>query len=195
MTTDSGGWTIVYASNGGDSNVGMTSNSEKSGDPLAFAHHNLNRARKMALSALSTQSLFVRSTGPWLRATHALFDQNLSGNSHQHFAATLTSNSGASAAGWLGYATYNISGGGDYNVSMQSGNSCSNTMVNGVDHHSSSYYHLNCGCEKMYLYCYSGQVKDGDAGYDVNTGLGSWSVTSGCKSDEAGHMKFYAAMR
>ncbi len=195
MTNDGGGWTIVYSSNGADGNVGLVANQEQGGNPLSFGHFNLSRAKKMALSAISTQSIFVRETGAWIRTTHPLFDQNLTDNSHAHFAVTLTADNGASATGWMGYATFNISGGGDYNLSQQSGKACSNTLVNGVDHHSSTYYHLNCGCERHYLYCFSSHSNDGDAGYDVNTALGSWTATHSCHGEEGGLLHFYAAMK
>ena len=54
---------------------------------------------------------------------------------------------------------------------------------------------LNCSCERHYLYSYSAGVPDSDAGYDVNTTLGSWTGTLVCQSEEGGGLAFYAAMR
>ncbi len=65
----------------------------------------------------------------------------------------------------------------------------------GVDHFGTTFYHLNCGCQRHYLYSYSATDGDGDAGYDVNTALGSWTATQACDSAEGGKLSFYAAMR
>lgn len=67
--------------------------------------------------------------------------------------------------------------------------------VQGFDHHTNNYRMLNCGCERQYLHNDSSTVGDSDAGYDVNTALGSWTATSGCQSEEGGTFSFYAAMR
>jgi hypothetical protein len=196
MTTDGGGWTIFYAGLGLDGEFQMAADSEAAGNPLGFnGHHNLNQKKKMAISAISTQGIFRRSSGVWLKVNHALFDQFLNTSTHQHYAVTLTASDGSSASGFIGYSTVNTSGGGDYNVSMTDGGTCNGSTSQGVDHHSSSYYHLNCGCMRHYLYSYSSQVGDFDAGYDVNTSLGAWTATSSCAAEEGGGLIFYAGMR
>ena len=189
MTTDGGGWTIVYAATGADGEQPLVSNTAVAGDPLQFKHHNLGRTKKMALSAVSGQSLFLRKDGSWLKVDRALFDQKLgTKNSHSHHAVTITASNKASAKGWIGYTNYDYSYGGDFNLST-------NNVSNGVDHHSSSYYHLNGSCKYHYLYSYSVTKADHDAGYDVNTALGSWTATQACDAAEGGKLIFYAAMR
>ena len=185
METDNGGWTIVYAATGADGEQNMTSNTESNGDPLAFEHHNLDRQKKMWLSTISTESILVRNNGTWLKIDQGLYDDNLNtGNSHQHYQVNLASSNGTTAAAWIGYSNYNHTGGGDYNVSH--GN---------IDHHTSTYYHLNSGCVNSYLYSYSNAPGDNDAGYDVSRALGDWGTTQGCHSGEGGALVFYAAMR
>ena len=189
MSTNGGGWTIVYGATGADGEQPLVSNTDVAGDPLTFKHHNLNRAKKMALSAISSQSLFMRQDSSWLRVNRALFDGKLdTKNSHSHFAVTLTASNNLSASGWMGYSNYNIAHGGDFNLSTSK-------VANGVDHHSSSYYHLNGSCVYHYLYSYSYTKGDGDAGYDVNTALGSWTATQSCDAAEGGKLVFYAAVR
>ena len=131
------------------------------GDPLTFKHHHLDRAKKMALSAVSGQSLFARKDGSWLKANRALFDDKLdTKNSHAHFAVTLTASNSVSASGWMGYSNYNNAYGGDFNLSTSK-------VANGVDHHSSSYYHLNSGCSNHYLYSYSVTLSLSTTGTDT----------------------------
>jgi hypothetical protein len=195
MDSNDGGWTIVYSASGADGEQPLVSNTEASGDPLEFMNFNLNHAQKMVLSSLSTESLFKRNTGPWIKTNHALFDQSLSSNTHQHYSVTVESSDGQSVSGWMGYSTINIAHGGDFNVTTTDGKACSYNTNQGVDHHSSSYYHLNCGCQRHYLYSFSSPQGDGDAGYDVHTGLGAWTATQSCDGEEGGTLKFYAAMR
>ena len=189
MTTDGGGWTIVHAATGADGEQPLVSDKEISGNPLLYQHHNLSRAKKMALSAISGESLFLRKDGSWIKASRALFDDKLNTkNSHAHHSVTLTSSNKATAAGWIGYSNYNNASGGDFNLSTTH-------KTNGVDHHSTSYYHLNANCSYHYLYSYSSTKGDGDAGYDVNTALGSWKATQSCDAAEGGKLVFYSAMR
>ena len=197
METDGGGWTVVYSATGADGQATLVSDNEViSGNPTSFgASYNLNRGKKVKLSQLSSESLFLRNTGVWLKVNHALFDSVLTAGGHQHFSVTYTTSNGSSAPGFMGFSTINITHGGDFNLSMTDGKACSYNTVNGCDHHSANYYHLNCGCERQYLYCYSSQHGDTDAGYDVNTGLGDWTVTHNCHGEEGGNLNFYAAMR
>jgi hypothetical protein len=73
---------------------------------------------------------------------------------------------------------------------------CAGFTSNGFDQNNpGGYRYLNCGCQRLYIYSDSAQSSDGDAGYDVNTGLGAWSATNGCDGSEGGALVFYAAMR
>jgi hypothetical protein len=198
MTTDGGGWTIIYATDGGDNQQPMTGDTNVSGNPLTFKPMNLDRAKKMAISSIGSEGIFVRSDGPWIRVNHALFDSGLAtANNHAHYGVTVTASDGKSAAGFIGYSNFNIAGGGDYNVSMTDGSTCSGSRMTtqGVDHHSTSYYHLNCSCERQYFYSYSYNTQDGDASYKVNSGLGVWTATAQCTSSEGAGLAFYAAIR
>ena len=198
MTTDNGGWTILYAATGANSEVILTSDSLRNGNPLSFQHHNLSRTAKVELSSLSNETLYKRSNGTWIKSDEAPFTSALnSSNQHAHSSVTLTASNGTTASGYQGWSNFNHSGGGDYYVSMTDGSTCSGTTVtvNGVDHHSSTYYHLNCGCQRHYLYSYSSASTDNDAGYDASVGLGSWGVTATCDSAEGGSLQFFVAVR
>ncbi len=196
MDTDGGGWTVVYAIDVNNNRQGLTSDTPANGDPLLFEYYNRTRAQKMIVTARTTESLFYRENDTWLKADAPLFDANLdTPDSHMHTAVTLTANNDATADGFLGYANYNISRGGDYNISMVDGNTCNGVTTMGVDHHNNTYYHLNCGCQRHYLYSYSSQQADDDASYKVNTALGSWSATASCSNNELNGLVFYAAMR
>lgn len=197
MSTDGGGWTIIASHTGSDGEQTLLSNTEVTGSPLAFAHTNLNQAKKMAISAISTETLFKRNTGIWLKMNAAIFDSSLStANTHTHKAVTLTASNGTTAAAYMGYANFNNASGGDFGISLNpDGGTCNGTTSLGFDHHSAGYYHLNCSCQRQYLYAYSAGVADGDAGYDVNTALGSWAATRDCDSGEGGGLIFYTAMR
>nr|VFK29745.1 MAG: Fibrinogen beta and gamma chains, C-terminal globular domain [Candidatus Kentron sp. MB] len=192
MTTDGGGWTIVYAATGADGEQPMVSDTEVGGNPLAFKHHNLNRQKKAAISAVSSRSILVRNNAAWLRWSHALFDNNLLVvNQHPHYPVTITASNGTTALGVAGWSNSNYSGGGDYGVVTSSG----------FDHHATTYYHLNSSCANHYFYSYSGHPSygypdnDNDAGYDVNTALGNWTATRGCDRPEGGGLVFYAGMK
>ena len=197
MTTDNGGWTILYSATGANGEVILTSNAARNGNPLNYQHHNLSRTAKVELSNLSDETLYKRSTGSWIKSNEAPFNSSLtSSNQHFHTAVTLTANNGATTNGFQGWSNFNHSGGGDYYLSMTDGTTCSGrTSVNGVDHHSTNYYHLNCGCTRHYLYSYSNSNQDNDAGYDTSVGLGSWGVTAACDSAEGGSLQFYVAVR
>jgi hypothetical protein len=198
MVTDGGGWTVVYAATGANGEQPLTGDGEATtGKPLNFQYYNISRWKKVAITGLASESIFKRNNGTWLKTNHALFDFNLAvPSNHAHWSVLLTANNGVTAQGFVGYSNFNNTGGGDYNVSMTDGATCCGGYTsNGVDHHSTTYYHLNCCCQRLYLYSYSGAVNDGDAGYDVNTALGSWAKTADCDSGEGGTLMFYAAMR
>ncbi|MEQ1647044.1 MAG: fibrinogen-like YCDxxxxGGGW domain-containing protein [Hyphomicrobiaceae bacterium] len=188
MTTDGGGWTIFSAISGGDNEQPFVSDTEvTSANPLAFQHYNLNRAKKMSLSAISTEMILVRNNSTWLKASGTPFDASLNtANSHNHKSVTITANNGTTASAAMGYSNYLNTAGGDFGIVTSAG----------FDHHNpSTYYHLNSSCANSYFYSYSSGVADSDAGYDANTALGSWAATDTCGGGEGGSMVFYAAVR
>ncbi len=198
MTTDGGGWTIVASYTGQDGEQPLVSDTEVTGNPLEFAHSNLNRAKKMALSALATESIFVRTTGAWVKADKPMFDDKLATpGSDRTVAVKLNGTNGATNTGFMGYSNHDNKGGGDFGiVAGADAAGCGGTTVNGFDHHSTMYWQLNCGCSRHILFSQSSAQLDDDAGYDATTTLGGWTNTEpGCNSGEGGKLQFYAAMR
>lgn len=198
MVTDGGGWTIVAAYSGGDQENGLTSDTEASGNPLLFRHFNLNRAKKIALSALETESIFVRSDGRWLKADKPMFGPTLAVEpSHASVAVNLVGQNGASGAGFMGWSNHDIAGGGDFGITLGADavTSCNRMTTNGFDNHSTNYFQLNCGCARHLLYSYSVGALDGDAVYKSSTALGNWNNSNGCSSAESEGLALYAAMR
>ena len=189
MDTAGGGWTVISSLTGGDGEQPLTSDTEVQGDPLAFQAYNLNVAKKIAIAAVSSESLFLRDDTAWLQANAPMFDPSLGGqNSHQHIPVLLTASDGANAPGFMGFSNFNNAAGGDFNISTD-------VIPGGVDHSDPSAYHLNANCIEHYLYSNSSTDADGDAGYDVNTGLGAWTATAACDAGEGGTFRFRAAMR
>lgn len=185
MVTSGGGWTVFYATTGGDNEQGLTGDVAVGGNPLAFARYNQTRQVKMALSARAQESLFMRSNGVSMRANAPAFDAYLSTpNSSRDHQVVLTASNGTAVLGWLGYANFNTSGGGDFGLTAA-----------GFDHHSSAYWQLNSGCVDHYLYTYSSGVLDGDQSYQASRTLGNWGLTAACTSSEGGGLSFYAGVR
>ena len=158
-----------------------------------------SRAKKIALSLGSTETLFVRPNNIWLRADKPAFDDTLLiVKSTSKKAVNLTVNNGVTVAGFMGFANFNFSGGGDFGISESpDGMTCPNSVtVTGFDHHYVNSRMRNCNCSRQYLYSDSDVgFADNDAGYDAGIPLGSWTATALCDSAEGGLLKFYAAMR
>lgn len=197
MVTDGGGWSIVFAHSGADNEPGLVSDAEAAGNALNFEYMNLNRAKKMALAAISTESILVRKDSRWLKADKTLFDNHLDdGDTDTSFSVKLTAKDGAVADGFIGWSNHQITGGGDFGISMSpDGATCGGDTVDGFDHHSTLFQQLNCSCQRQYLYSKSDGAPDGDAAYNVNTSLGDWTATAACSGAEGGGFSFYAAMR
>jgi len=179
MTHDGGGWTIIFSQGSTNScgNPRMTTDSDVSGDALNAEWYNVNRAKKTAVSDHSSETIFVRASGNWIKYNRKTFD---TWNSHQQRSVTVTAASGATASSVeMGYSITAIGGGGDYGL----------TSSGGLDHHGGNYYNLNSGCVRHFIYQY------GTASYDVNTGIGSWSTTATCTSSCDSRFTFYMAMR
>jgi len=182
MTTDGGGWTLVNAHMASTGQYRLLDNTEANGNPLLYQTYNLNLLKKESISAVSSESLIKRSVGSWIKVNHALFDDNLigAGNQHIHYQVVVTASDGTSVSNCqMGYSNFNSVGGGDYGIT---------TSGHVFDHHSTSYYHLNSGCDYMYFYNYG-------TTYNVNSALGSWSITTACSSNDIGMGAWYAAMR
>lgn len=194
MTTDGGGWTIVASYTGAAGEKELTNDTETTGNPLTFGHSNTNRAKKMALAAIATESLFLKSNGKYVKLNAPFVDSALNtANTHVHKAGTLTASNGVSASVYYGYSNYLNSGGGDFGISMNPDGVTNGgySSVQGFDHHNTAtYHHLNYSCTRHYLYSYGA-----GASYDVNTGLGDWAATSACHAAAGGTMAFYVAMR
>ncbi len=204
MTTNAGGWTVFYAATGADNENPLVSNIEVlGGNPLMFKHYNLDRAKKVALSAVSTETLFLRPAGAgWLKMNSPAFDANLlMAMKSNKKPITLTANNGISAPAFFGWSNYNINGGGDFGITQSPDMATCNQYLQttGFDHHDNRYYMVNCQCKFAYLYSYSlgpNMGLDGDHGYDALLSFGSWgSTTPACAAAEGGSLVFYAAMR
>jgi hypothetical protein len=196
MTTDGGGWTIVTSVTGAANGPLLTGNAEVVGNPFAatLQASNLSLAKKVAIAGLSTQSLFYRpTTQKFIKLSAPFLDASiLTPNTHVHKTGTLTASDGTNKPVFFGYSNFNNASGGDFGISLGTdGTTCGGAYTtSGFDHHGATYYHLNCGCVRQYLYSYGS-----GGGYDVNTGLGDWTATNACDSNPGGALVFYAAMK
>lgn len=188
FSTDGGGWTILASYSGGDNETRITADAEVSGgDPIAFEHMLLSRAKRIALSVSASETLFFRGDGAWLKANAPLFDANLVGsNVHVDLPVDITASSGDTVPAIMGYSTFANASGGDFGI----------VSTFGFDHLDDQAWHKNLGCENHYLFSASSDVPDGDSGYGVQTDLGSWTADAvTCNTSETGHLPIYFAVR
>ena len=186
MSTDGGGWTIIYAQAQDSSStcrVRMTDDTEHlDTNPLSFEYYNLNRQKKVDLATNAnvgaTETILVRNSGAWIKFDHPIFDTLLE-QTHSEFSVTVTADDGSTRENAkVGWSTSGISNGGDVGLS-----------VSYIDHHSGSYYNLNSGCSAQYLYSYA------SGGYDVNTAIGGWAHTHSCAYRCSTVWGFYVGVR
>ena len=126
QSTDGGGWTIVSSYTGADGESPLTSNVVRSGNPMTFGHYNTARQFKSLLSTVSSESLYLRSSGVWLRTNVPMFSSNLAtdGLTEIQSTAIATTSGGTVADVMQGWTTKPITKGGDFGVVLRSG-SCS----------------------------------------------------------------------
>ncbi|MFZ8933874.1 MAG: fibrinogen-like YCDxxxxGGGW domain-containing protein, partial [Bacteriovoracaceae bacterium] len=187
MTTDGGGWTIVYATTGGTGEPQVVSNTTASGNPLSYQSFNLTQQQKVDISLVSRESIAHRNDNIWLKWDHPMFDQFLTkANKHRHYGfINIVTSDGTDTVGSASWSNFNTSQGGDFHVGE------ANESPN--DHHQTNYYHLNSGCSGAYIYNYNSGGTD--AGYKHGTGtLGNWTSV-GCITSDASNMIFYMGMR
>lgn len=199
MTTDGGGWTVFASYTGANGEIPMVADTDNvAGNPLAYGYYTLNRAKKVAIHTGATETLFRRSDA-WLKMDKPLFDATLTtADTTKKFAVKLTASDGVTTGGYAGWHNgANIVGGGDVGITVGPAvqPTCSGTMVDGFDNHSSTFRMLNCTCQYQTLYSYSAVSGDGDVGYDVGMPVGAWSTTRTCSGGEGGGLSFYAAVR
>ena len=196
MDSDGGGWTVLYAGDGRDGNVPFVSLDVVDGNPLLFEPYNLHVFDKLWLAEASSETLVRRPGTRWIAVDQPpLTEAILTPISEAYAPVMVRSSDGASANGWMGWTNYNNDGGGDFGITQADGESCAGTVTSqGFDHHSASYWNLNCGCARHYLYSLSAEVADGDAGYGVTAALGDWNAEGGCAPAEGG-MALYLAVR
>ena len=142
-------YTILYAATGADNERAMTSDTAVSGNPLAptLQAFNIDRAAKVLLSELSTETIFVRQGEQvWLKMSQVPFNQRLLEGGYVVEPVTIEANDGTTSFakwGFTGNEALSISG-GDVGLGTH------------IDHHNTdSYYNLNTGCGSMFLYSFS----------------------------------------
>eukprot|EP01052_Picozoa_sp_SAG31_P024821 SAG31_NODE_2137_length_6359_cov_83.985144_2_plen_379_part_01 len=74
--------TIIASYTGADGEEPLTSDIEMSGNPLAFEHYNIDRAKKKAIAGISQESLFRRNDGGWIKTNAPMFDEHITSNSN-----------------------------------------------------------------------------------------------------------------
>jgi cysteine-rich repeat protein len=195
MTTAGGGWTVVTAISGADGEQPLTGDVDvTAGNPFNFDAYNINRARKIGLSAVSQESVFVRPGGTWLKTSAALFDTNLDvPNTVSVSSVIVTASDGSVRNGHQGYANVNTTHGGDFGIIGATGPYSAFDRHARFDGEHHLHVLLNKNCNNHYLYSYSDADGDGDAGYGVNIGLGAWAATKWLSSPYRSHANCTAA--
>lgn len=213
MVTDGGGWTVLWATSGGDDELPFaegTNYTNAGTDPLNNEQYNLGRTTKAAvvaqLAAASTSghadTLLRRSSSEWLVVDHepldaAAFGAATAGTATWPVALRAASGSGGdvvSGRGWMGYSSDGVSGGGDFAVSLGTGNAGAGITQFGQ---AATARLVGAGCSGQLVYSLSTAVADGDGAYGSEAMLGNWGPIGACSGAEAdgSAMAFLVAVR
>ena len=188
LRTNGGGWTIVHSVQAGNTaqEVKLKIDNEKlDGNPLKGEDFRLSFAKKEALSALTSETLYLRSSATWLKTNKPLFAgiEGICKNtaSHKDESVTITRYDGTTTSGVQGISCLGSSSGGDFGLKTGS-----------FDHHApSSYNHLQNSCRDHFIYAYGSC-----GGYKVHETWGTWTQTHACTADCGGDtITFYVAQR
>ena len=183
MTTDGGGWTIIFGqvlkSDTSCTPPRMTDDTTVVGNPLNYETYGLTRQKKVDISSVSgaTETIFVRSDA-WIKMNRPAF-QTLLSQTHSEYTVTVTGDAGTTdtSSEW-GYSTSSIGSGGDAGLRYAA-----------LDHHSNNYYNLQSGCVNQFLY------NHGTSGYDVSQALDGWATTHPCTNECSTRFAFYVGIR
>ncbi len=156
------GWTCVYATPSGatSSTYRWTNGTRRTGNPVSNGNYRLSTAE---LNALYTEGLvysgFKINNANAGRANHPCFNTS---TTHGDFSVSYDQ-------GWTGYGQCgpsftNNGTGGDFGI----------TSSGTLDHHGSSYYHLNSGCVNHKIYQYGMGYKTSGCASDGNNAM-QWS--------------------
>ena len=163
MTTDGGGWAIVWASVAGDPGERPYTTNAYGSDP---SKGKFKLALAQLQSLANTEHILIRKDAPnqWLKVGAGFFTAAI-WPKHNHVSATITSASGQTAIATYAVSNVQNAGGGWYALA-----------AGAPDHHSASYLDLNSGCSNDYVYTYAGNF------FAVNTALGAGWPGSGCSN-------------
>ena len=196
MSTDGGGWTVLWATSGADDERAFTADGNVTGsgaNPLGYEAYNLPRRAKALLASRRGHTLFSRSATEWIVADHAPVDDGLTSNTGAwaQWPVQLRAAVGASGRvtlrGWLGYSTSaSTTGGGDLALSL------SRVTRHGADANADL---VSASCSDQLVYSLSTAALDGDGTYGSATTLGNWGGSGACDGAEGGGMAMFVAVR
>ena len=188
MTTDGGGWMMLWSVPYGDLGVNERFSSSRSSGVVGgeYQHFSLSDAQRSAVSGACTQgeSLVKHSSTAWMKLNKKIWNSTTHTSGNYRFEQNVdivTANGTTDNTAEYGLTNYGQGAGGDFAIANSD---------NGLDHHNTgSYYMLNGGCNSSYVYQYS-------YGYKVNTGLSGWiSANASCASTSFNYMDMAIYMR